>query len=137
MGGGAVAAPALIYSTLYTRQVFKKQNKTKHDFAQMEGKDTLYVCLLSWPDGLPGQSAMDYRFFILPGISYLYCPVYCHGLHVCFYPVHSLPICDPVPLLNRELISKLFLRFRRFEMLGLAPNHVVSFIHYYTKSHSL
>ena len=24
MGGGAVAAPALIYSTLYTRQVFKK-----------------------------------------------------------------------------------------------------------------
>ena len=77
MGGGAVAAPALIYSTLYTRQVFKKQNKTKHDFAQMEGKDTLYVCLLSWPDGLPGQSAMDYRFF-------LYCPVYyiCIALYI-------------------------------------------------------
>ena len=91
MGGGAVAAPALIYSTLYTRQVFKKQNKTKHDFAQMEGKDTLYVCLLSWPDGLPGQSAMDYRFFILPGILYLYCPVYCHdGLHVCFFTLFTL-----------------------------------------------
>ena len=51
--------------------------------------------------------------------GFLYCPVYyiCIALYIVmdymyvFYPVHSLPICDPVPLLNKELFSKLFVRF--------------------------
>ena len=96
MGGGAVAAPALIYSTLYTRQVFKKQNKTKHDFAQMEGKDTLYVCLLSWPDGLPGQSAMDYRFFYIARYIIFVLPCILSRITCMFFSL--FPLCLSVTL---------------------------------------
>ena len=63
VGGAVVALPSALYSTLYSssrgyhyQHYHHQHHHHDHDYRG----ETLIACILVWPDGLQGQSIMDY-----------------------------------------------------------------------------